>query len=201
MEALDITGKKFGKLTALRFAYKGKRRDHYWLFRCDCGKETVAMKSAVMSGHTKSCGCLGGVLTHGLKRSRPYYIWTNMKTRCYNKNAKKYESYGGRGITVCDEWKNDFMAFYNWAIENGYNDGLTLDRIDNNGNYCPENCRWATPAEQSRNKRNNIFITYEGETLCLSDMARLHGVKRETAKKRLAAGKPLDKVFSKKGTK
>jgi hypothetical protein len=102
--------------------------------------------------------------THGMTNTRPYYIWSSMRERCFNPNSQAYSNYGGRGITVCQEWKDDFMSFYNWAINNGYTDELSIDRIDVNGNYCPENCRWITMYEQQNNKRTSVMITYNGKT-------------------------------------
>lgn len=138
------------------------------------------------------------ITIHGMKKSKIYRVWSSMKERCYNKNNKRYKNYGGRCISVCDEWKKSFTDFYNWAQKNGYSDGLTIDRIDNNGNYCPKNCRWVTRKEQNRNYSKNHKITYNGETLCLSDMAVKYGVNRATVLFRIKSGKPLDVVFSRK---
>ena len=125
-----------------------------------------------------------------------YAVWCSMKSRCYNPNNRCYKDYGGRGISICKEWKSDYMAFYNWSIKNGYKPGLSIDRINTNGNYCPENCRWATMAQQNRNYSRNHMIEYNGETKCLSDWADLFGIKRETVLFRLRQGKPLEEVFS-----
>lgn len=135
---------------------------------------------------------------HGMKKTRLYYIWSSMKERCYNPHNKRYKNYGGRGISVCIEWVNSFIDFKDWAFGNGYEDNLTIDRIDNDGNYCPKNCRWITRKEQNRNYSRNHKITYNGETLCLADMADKYGVKRTTVLFRIKSGKPLDVVFSRK---
>lgn len=118
-------------------------------------------------------------MRHGKSSTRLYRTWTRMKTRCYNKKFQHYKSYGGRGIKVCDEWLHDFMAFYNWAVSHGYNDNLTIDRIDVNGDYEPNNCRWLTNEEQQNNKRNNIHLTYKGKTQTISQWANELGIKRD----------------------
>lgn len=201
MTIKDITGKKFNLLTAIRFAYS-KRQPcghlrQYWLFKCDCGKEKIIDKINVTSGQQKSCGCQSIKLKHGLTNTRLHKIWVGMKSRCYDKNKKCYPNYGGKGIKVCDLWKNDFMSFYKWANENGYKEGLTIDRINSSGDYCPENCRWVTRTEQNRNTKKNIMVTYRGETLCLREMARKYNIHWATASYRLKKGKTLDEVFRK----
>lgn len=109
------------------------------------------------------------MIKHGMTKTRPYRIWQSMKNRCSNTRSLRYVDYGGRGITVCDEWKNDFQAFYDWAMNNGYSDELTLDRIDNNGNYSPDNCRWATPAEQNSHTRKSCLLEYNCEVRTLKE--------------------------------
>lgn len=126
-----------------------------------------------------------GKFVHGKRKTRIYSIWTDMKTRCNNPNRPKYARYGGRGIKLCDEWNNDFQAFYDWAMDNGYSDTLTIDRIDNNGNYCPENCRWITMAEQAANKSTIHYITHNGETLSMAEWARQTGIPRQVLKDRI----------------
>jgi hypothetical protein len=173
---INLAGQKFGRLTVIKRAENNSFNRPRWICKCDCGNYSIVSSSHLKSNHTKSCGCLqkeirilsninnkNGVI-HGKHNTRLYRIYENMKQRCYNSNNKDYKNYGGRGITVCDEWKNDFMNFYNWAMENDYRDDLTIDRINNNGNYESNNCRWVTVKEQANNRRNNHFITYNGKT-------------------------------------
>ena len=135
---------------------------------------------------------------HGMKRKKIYRVWCAMKERCNNPHNKRYKNYGSRGISVCDSWSKSFMCFDKWAKGAGYKEGLTLDRINNDGNYCPENCRWITRREQNRNYSRNHKITYNGETLCISDMADKYGVNRATVLFRIKQNKPLQIVFARK---
>lgn len=145
---------------------------------CICGSKKYFRYAYIRSGHTKSCGCTKGEIisrsrtVHGFARrsgKHPLYlVLRGMKARCYNKKEKAYKDYGGRGIQICDEWRHDFVSFYNWAIKNGYNEGLEIERIDNDKNYEPNNCIWATALIQNRNKRDNLYLEAFGERKCLS---------------------------------
>ena len=182
---LDIAGKKFGRLTAIRKIES--KNGAIWLCQCDCGKLYKAYASCLKTGRRVSCGCKG-LETRREKyakkpkkkdarsRSRLYRIYISMKTRCYNKRALRFKHYGGRGIKICDEWMKDFEAFKTWAFKNGYRDDLTIDRINNDGEYSPENCRWVTYKEQASNKRNSVY--YLGKPL--SYWLELLGVNRNT---------------------
>lgn len=138
-------------------------------------------------------------LIHGKRKTRLYRIWTNVKTRCYNENDPHFKRYGGRGITVCEEWRNSFEAFYNWAVSNGYSDELTIDRINNDGNYEPSNCRWVTFKEQNQNKRNVILLTYEGETKSCAEWCRILNLGKDTIRQRYHKGWTTEEcLFGKK---
>ena len=157
----NLTGKTFGQLTVIERVYPDNlsKKHTYWKCKCRCGNETTVTSNHLMTGHTRSCGCSHNKLKgensvlyrHGKRNTRLYRIWSGMKSRCLNKNNVKYKNYGARGIKVCDEWKNDFMAFYNWAISNGYRNNLSIDRINNDDNYEPDNCRWITLQAQNWN--------------------------------------------------
>lgn len=135
------------------------------------------------------------IAEHGGNKTRLYSIWCAMRERCKNPNNKRFERYGGRGITVCEEWNNDFAAFRDWALGNGYAEGLTIDRIDNDGRYEPNNCRWVDRKTQNRNYSRNHFVTYLGRTQCVADWADEFGINRTTVLFRLKTGKPLEEVF------
>lgn len=183
--SIDLTGQRFGRLVVIEKAepiLNGIKYRTAWLCQCDCNGPnslTVIRQDSLMSGQTQSCGCLGlenlklgRQPTHGQRYTRLYKIWSNMKTRCHNPNVYAYNDYGGRGITVCDDW-NNFVNFQEWALNNGYDENLTIERNDVNGDYCPENCSWITKSEQSDNRRTNIMITYFNETHSLTSWCKI----------------------------
>ena len=194
----DMIGKKFGRLTVLKQLDDditvGGNHVIMYLCKCECGKEVKTQGNHLRSGHTNSCGCYKSdrvketQSTVAINNPRLYGIWEKMKYRCNNSNYKQYELYGGRGIKVCEEW-NEFKPFYEWAINNGYNDKLTIDRINVNGNYEPNNCRWVDKYIQARNKRNNVLIEDEnGELLVLEVFAQKYKLNRSTVKYRYLQG-------------
>ena len=197
----DLTGRKFGKLTVLEFDRMGPRGRAYWKCRCDCNDEVSnfisVRQDGLISGHTTSCGCRtiealrNRITKHGDCETRLYSIWRAMKHRCDNSNEPSYRNYGGRGISVCDEWY-DYETFRDWALDNGYDDDLSIDRIDVNDGYYPENCRWVDAVVQGNNRRNNRFITYAGETHTISEWARLFEVHYETLRHRINRGDMRD---------
>jgi hypothetical protein len=203
---IDITGQKFNRLTAIEPVYKGKNSVWYWKFKCDCGNEKVCNSVEVRRGKTKSCSCLAlernkdGRYTrkHGLSDSRLYSIHSGMKGRCYRKTHSNYKYYGGRGIKICDEWlgKDGFIHFYEWAINNGYKKGLTIDRIDVNKGYSPDNCRWTTRLKQCNNKRNNCYVTFNGITHTTSEWSKLLGFGREGISARLRNGWTIEEALT-----
>ena len=187
MRALDLTGKRFGRLLVLeKCGHIGKYIA--WKCKCACGNETIVAVNNLQNGSTNSCGCLAKELssarrkTHGLTNTTLHKTWKNIKTRCYNPNCQKYKNYGGKGILMCDEWLNDFNSFYEWSIKNGWKDGLTIDRIDVDGNYEPSNCRWVDWKTQQRNKSNNIYVEFNGRKVCLKEYAELKGISYDKAR-------------------
>lgn len=196
----DLTGEQFGKLTVLK-KDESKGNDRIkWLCLCECGNTKTIRGSDLRSGKIKSCGCArikGNHRTHNMTNTRIYRIWCNVKSRCTNSNIKQYKDYGGRGITVCDEWLNSFEAFYDWSIANGYAENLTIERIDVNGNYEPSNCKWATTKEQSLNRTDNHKLTCEGETKTIAEWSEITGIHRSTIESRLKAGLTIEQALSK----
>ena len=209
---IDITGKQFGRLTAVKkvkSVVSGKQKRSVWLFCCSCGKEKEIIKSPVVRGKIVSCGCqnheniMKRNTKHGQSETILYSKWLDMKHRVLLPKTNCYKNYGGRGIKVCKEWidaKNGFSNFMKWAVGNGYNPSLSLDRIDVNGDYTPRNCRWITMREQQLNKRTNRKITICGKTKCLCEWLKTYKIHRNTFYYRLKKGySELEAITGEKG--
>lgn len=175
----NLEGKKFGRALVVSKA-ESKNGIRYWNCVCDCGNHFKTTTYHLTSGRTKSCGCyrhereIEANIKHGKRHTRIYRIYHTMKDRCYNKNVLKYKNYGARGICICDEWlgENGFINFYNWSMDSGYRDDLTIERIDVNKNYCPENCKWIPMGEQAKNRTNNIMVEINGKKQILSEWCK-----------------------------
>jgi hypothetical protein len=207
-KVIDITGQKFNRLTVIERSHF-KNKNTYWKCICECGNETIIRGRAIRNGETKSCGCLNKEvvsknsktlkLKHGgcVKKNSLYTAWMNIKGRCSNKNKPEYKNYGGRGIRMYSSWKNDFSEFKEWALNNGYEEGLTIDRIDVNGNYEPNNCKWATRTEQANNKRNTVYVMYEGELRSINEVSKLTGLRQQLLQSRKKKGLTDAEIVSK----
>lgn len=199
---LDLVGEKYGRLMVLEYAHRNPRGKSMWKCRCDCGNTKVVLGTHLTSGHTTSCGCYNEdiiksrVATHGMSKTRLYNIWRVMRKRCGYENATNYENYGAKGIRVCDEW-HDYSKFRDWAMSHGYSDNLTIDRVDNNKGYTPENCRWVDMKTQARNNSRNKLIMFRGETHCMMDWAEILGINYRTLQQRLTTyGWSIEKAFT-----
>lgn len=202
MKAKDLTGKRFGKLTVISKVKKESKSERTkWLCKCDCGNTTIVPTYRLTGGETQSCGCKryeSKNMKHGMKNTRIYSIWCDMKKRCNNPNSKNYKNYGARGIKVCDEWSSDFMSFYSWSIKNGYKGSLSIDRIDNDKGYSPDNCRWVTRKEQNNNRRNTVFVEIDGKSVPLSFACEKANAKRSVIWKRIRnSGMTFDEAIEK----
>lgn len=194
----DLTGMRFGALVVIKEGEPLLNSKGYRLIRwdclCDCGNEVTVRPADLKRGHTISCGCLGklhrknGTTKHGLRYKRAYNIYCGIMERCYTKTCNAYNLYGGRGIKVCDEWRgpNGAENFYKWAMMNGYNDNLSIDRIDTNGDYCPSNCRWTDAKTQSNNRRTNLYIEIDGETKTLKQWTEQYHANYSAVYQRIA---------------
>lgn len=199
----DLAGKRFGRLTVLGLTesrtYPCGTTHRHWLCRCDCGKITVVSQSHLKTGKVKSCGCLNVERIREprvtFSHKRIHRIWKGMKDRCLNPNYHSYSRYGGRGITICDEWINDSNAFERWAVSNGYSDEFSIDRIDNDKGYSPDNCRWVDKLTQQNNTSSNLYLQYAGRKLTASEWARQLGISRDVIYERYKKGLPIEKVL------
>lgn len=203
----DLTGQKFNRLTVIRFLEPSERecKTRCWLCRCDCGNEVQVNASKLKTGHTRSCGCLVNEHIGSLNKKyeysnkRLYAVYAAMVGRCTDPNSKRYHHYGGRGIKVCDSWLNSYDEFAKWAYDNGYDPlakhgECTLDRIDVNGNYEPNNCRWISNAEQQLNRRNNHLISYNGKTQTVKEWCVELGLPETKVRWHLQKGETLDEI-------
>lgn len=201
MKQLDLCGQRYGRLTVVRKAENASNGKSQWLCRCDCGNKKTVRRTNLLGGSTMSCGCLqkeagaknaplaaAALKTHGMSKTRLNRIFKGIVNRCYNQNSPAYKDYGARGITVCGEWLRSRELFFRWARENGYADHLSIDRIDNNRGYSPDNCRWATNTEQSNNTRRNRVISLDGIEKTLAQWARQYGIPLRTLWARLDSG-------------
>lgn len=200
---IDLTGQRFGRWFVIE---RGKEEDKRtggatWLCRCDCGTEKEVSGYNLRNGISLSCGCyatellINRLTTHNLTHSPVYNVHHGMLNRCYNKDNKSYKNYGGRGIYVCEEW-HDLSNFHEWSIQSNYSEGLTIERIDNNGNYCPENCTWIPKEEQSKNRRNNHYLTLNGETKTKTEWRKLLNIPRATLDWRIKHGKTTEEILA-----
>lgn len=198
-------GQRFGRLTVLGAIESSARcKIPRWLCKCDCGKQLVVKENMLLKGSTKSCGCYAReMLAKGRKlRKKPnrntrlYKTWMNIRQRCNNPKAENAKYYYSKGIAVCKEWDDDFDSFYSWAINNGYKDGLTIDRIDNERGYSPDNCRWITSKKQCNNRTNNVIIQFNNEKHTLSEWSEILGIKYMTLYSRIERGWDIERAFT-----
>lgn len=211
MKPIDLTGQTFGKLTVLGRApniiggttEKRSRRAYYC--RCECGAKKIVSGDNLKRGNTKSCGCdvarriSESRKTHGESKTLLYGIWNAIKRRCYNTHVTEYQWYGGRGIAMCDAWRDSYEAFRDWALENGYKPNgheCTIDRIDVNGNYCPENCRWVDSVAQANNRRSNHLLTYNGETHNITEWSNIVGIPMKKISNRIHSGWSIERALT-----
>jgi hypothetical protein len=213
MQRNDLTGKKFGRWTVLSF-HSFKNKHTLWNCECECGNTKIIEGSSLKRGGSLSCGCLRSeMLSNRLKKwrsERLKEIYRNIKNRCYNRNVPTYNNYGGRGIVVCKEWIESSLKFQEWSYKNGYTENLTIERVDTNKGYQPDNCRWATMKEQQNNRRDNIKIEHEGEIVTISELSAKTGIldktlylwnKNGNLKEKLITGVVKEKEYEKDGTK
>jgi len=203
----DLSGKRYGRLTVIKPCGKNKYGKYMFLCKCDCGNDCITLGNGLQCGNTLSCGCLRlekslekvrALTKHNMSNTRIYNIWHTMIQRCYYLKHKSYRNYGGRGITVCDEWQGKHGAenFINWAMVNGYADSLTIDRIDNDKGYSPDNCRWVTMKVQENNTRRNHYITYKGKTQTIAQWADEIGISKDTLYTRFKNGWTVERTFT-----
>lgn len=198
----DLTDKQFGNYKVIEEC-RSKSGHRAWKCKCLlCGNIRVVETAWLTSGNSKSCGCQSykgknnSIYRHGLTNHKLYKMWGDIKTRCYNQKSRAYKYYGGKGITMCDEWKNDFVKFYEWALDNGYEEGLSIERRDNSKNYCPDNCTFITFADQQRHKTNSLMIEYQNETHCLAVWCHRFNLDYDRTRKRILNNWTPEEAFN-----
>lgn len=193
----DLTGMKFNKLTVQKKAGTRNKRI-FWLCKCECGNIKEVEGHSLKSGNTQSCGCLSktNALKHGISKTRIYQIFEGMKSRCYDTNSPRYCYYGEKGVRVCDEWLNSPLSFYEWAINNGYKGNLTIERKDVNGDYSPENCKWATHKEQCNNRTTNRIIEYNSHKYTMAQLSEKFKISYFTLRGRLDRGWTIEEALN-----
>lgn len=197
---IDMANKKFGRLYVLNCAGRDTNGNALWKCLCDCGNIVIVDGCRLRKGNTKSCGCFNKEQsskynsTHKKSKTRLYKIWASMKNRCNNKNSKKYDYYGARGIKICPQWEN-FENFENWAIRNGYQDNLSIDRINVNGNYEPKNCRWATAKTQANNRRNNRRIYFNNKYFTVTQISEIFKIPYNIIIYNLNIGEKIENIL------
>ena len=207
----DLSGMRFGRLTVLGRSEKGKPKKVYWNCLCDCGNAVTVRSDMLLCGNTRSCKCLlkevatengksnAGKIMYGDSKERIHNIWNLIKYRCEDSTSPAYKNYGARGITVCAEWSNGvegYFAFKKWSLENGYSIDKSIDRIDNDKGYSPENCRWTNNETQSNNKRNNLILEHNGESHTASEWAKISGIPYKTFINRVYLGWDIERAIS-----
>lgn len=196
----NLTNRVFGKLTVVEYSHTNNSNKSYWKCNCDCGNEITVRSDCLKDGNTKSCGCLNNepkFTTHNKSKTKLYHVWAGAKDRCNNKNSKSYKHYGGRGIKMCDSWQDNYEVFYKWSMENGYVEGLTLERINVNEGYNPHNCCWITQSEQCNNTRRSVKLEFNGEIHNINEWAKILGINKNTLWHRINNGWDLERAFTK----
>ena len=193
----SLTGQRFGKLNVMSRAEKNtKSGNAMWICKCDCGNLSTVIGSHLRSGKTSSCGCNRiSERSMGHSKDRLYRTWLGMHNRCYDPNHDRFKWYGGKGVSISDDW-HDFMTFRIWALSNGYTDELTIDRIDADGNYCPDNCKWVDMKVQANNRSNNRILRYRDKRYTATQLAEAHGLSPHTVFNRLKLGWTVDQIVN-----